>query len=92
MKTVYIQGDAAALAVSGKAYRQKDLIFLTRIPEGSEVEVAGFNQPNNMTPVAVATDGKKVWLVDQKTIDQNFQTAKRPNVPKAKAAKGEPKK
>jgi len=89
MRIVYTQDDAPVLALKGKAYRQRQILFLTAIPDGAEVEVMG-GKPNSLKDAAaVVSDGKQVWVVTQKFIDENFQSAKRPA--KASASKGQTK-
>jgi len=94
MKTVYTQGDAAALALSGKAMRSSAVVFVTMIPEGTEVEVEGPTidiVSGDGAPVAVVSNGSAVYLMNQVALD-GFQSTKRPPAtpptPKKRSAGG----
>ncbi len=78
MRTVYTQDDAAELLKTGQAHRQAALVYITPIANGADVQVENATAIPG-TIVAVATDGKKVWPLNEAMIAA-LQKAKRPPV------------
>ena len=77
MKTVYTQDDALDLKRLGKPFRPRELVYVTALSEGSQVEVEGSSSPTGDV-VAVASNGTKVWPLTQNDLNL-LQKTKRPH-------------
>jgi len=84
MRTVYTQDDAPDLKRKGQAHRASQIIYITPISNGVEVEVEG--TPAVKDAVAVASDGQQVWPLNEQALAA-YQRAKRPPAVKNPTAK-----